>query len=180
MRYRDLAGELDRREQEFAAEKNSHVLQIQAEESAVDTQRLLLTAAEGLGSASNKAPAAYDDADAEGSDDDFESSSDEDDDEDDELELQRELEQIKRDREAAAARKAEEQNAESERVAMDAAVKGNPLLHTEETTARVKRQWNDDVVFKNQTRGEPELKKRFVNDTIRSDFHRSFLKKYVR
>ncbi|CAN0461910.1 unnamed protein product, partial [Ectocarpus fasciculatus] len=45
---------------------------------------------------------------------------------------------------------------------------------------QVKRQWNDDVVFRNQSRSEPELKKRFVNDTIRSDFHRSFLKKYVR
>jgi Cwf15/Cwc15 cell cycle control protein len=31
-----------------------------------------------------------------------------------------------------------------------------------------------------QARTEPEKKKRFINDTIRSDFHRSFLKKYVR
>jgi protein CWC15 len=35
-------------------------------------------------------------------------------------------------------------------------------------------------VFKNQTRGEPERKKRFVNDTIRSDFHRRFLNKYIK
>lgn len=45
--------------------------------------------------------------------------------------------------------------------------------------AQMKRQWNDDVVFKNQSKGEPEHKKRFINDTIRSDFHRSFLKKYI-
>ena len=44
----------------------------------------------------------------------------------------------------------------------------------------VKRRWDDDVVFKNQTRGEPERKKRFVNDTIRSDFHRRFLNKYIK
>ena len=44
---------------------------------------------------------------------------------------------------------------------------------------QVKRKWNDDVVFRHQTRTEPETKKRFVNDTIRNDFHRSFLKKYI-
>merc|ERR1712146_399324 len=36
------------------------------------------------------------------------------------------------------------------------------------------RRWDDDVVFKNQARDEPKLKKRFVNDTIRNDFHRRF------
>jgi protein CWC15 len=35
-------------------------------------------------------------------------------------------------------------------------------------------------VFKNQARGEPEQKKRFINDTVRSDFHLRFLKRYVR
>ena len=33
-------------------------------------------------------------------------------------------------------------------------------------------RWDDDIVFKNQARDEPELKKKFVNDTVRSDFHR--------
>jgi protein CWC15 len=47
-------------------------------------------------------------------------------------------------------------------------------------SAQIKRKWNDDVVFKNQSRGEVEKKKRFVNDTIRNDFHRSFLKKYMK
>ena len=45
---------------------------------------------------------------------------------------------------------------------------------------QVKRRWNDDVVFRNQTKDEPEQKKRFINDTIRSDFHRSLLKKYIK
>lgn len=45
---------------------------------------------------------------------------------------------------------------------------------------QLKRRWNDDVVFRNQAKDEPEKKKRFINDTIRSDFHRSFLKKFIK
>jgi protein CWC15 len=41
-------------------------------------------------------------------------------------------------------------------------------------------RWDDDVVFKNQERGEKKYEKRFINDTIRSDFHRRFLEKYIR
>ncbi|KAG5598004.1 hypothetical protein H5410_039236, partial [Solanum commersonii] len=33
-------------------------------------------------------------------------------------------------------------------------------------------RWDDDVVFKNQARGELKVVKRFINDTIRNDFHR--------
>lgn len=46
--------------------------------------------------------------------------------------------------------------------------------------ATMKRKWNDDVVFRNQGKTEPERKKRFINDTIRNDFHRQFMKKYIR
>lgn len=42
------------------------------------------------------------------------------------------------------------------------------------------RRWDDDVVFKNQTRNEPKAQKRFINDTIRNDFHKRFLQKYIR
>ena len=60
------------------------------------------------------------------------------------------------------------------------ALKGNPLLDFDgNKDSTVKRKWNDDVVFRNQTKGEQEVKKRFINDTIRNDFHKSFLKKYV-
>ena len=41
-------------------------------------------------------------------------------------------------------------------------------------------RWDDDVVFRNQTRNEPKRQKRFINDTIRSDFHRRFLNKYIK
>ena len=44
----------------------------------------------------------------------------------------------------------------------------------------IKRRWDDDVVFRNQTRGQPKAQRRFINDTIRNDFHRRFLERYVR
>lgn len=58
-------------------------------------------------------------------------------------------------------------------------LKGNPLLNNP-TSFNVKRRWDDDVVFKNQARGETKTPKRFINDTIRNDFHRKFLQKYMK
>ncbi len=59
---------------------------------------------------------------------------------------------------------------------------GNPLLGLGGATADVaiKRRWDDDVVFRNQTRGEVKAQRRFINDTVRSDFHRRFLERYIR
>lgn len=64
----------------------------------------------------------------------------------------------------------------------EAALLGNPLLNTGAaiTSGKMKRRWNDDVVFRNQAKGEPELKKRFINDTVRNDFHKRFLNKFIR
>lgn len=60
---------------------------------------------------------------------------------------------------------------------------GNPLLATDGTngtTGKLKRRWNDDVVFRNQAKGEPDRnKKRFINDTVRNDFHKRFLNKFI-
>jgi len=41
----------------------------------------------------------------------------------------------------------------------------------------MKRRWDDDVVFKNQARGteDKNKKKEFVNDMLRSDFHKIFM-----
>ncbi|MBA0816453.1 hypothetical protein Gohar_001117, partial [Gossypium harknessii] len=58
-------------------------------------------------------------------------------------------------------------------------LRGNPLLNNP-TSFGVKRRWDDDVVFKNQARGETKPQKRFINDTIRNDFHRKFLLKYMK
>ena len=128
----------------------------------------------------------YDDADASGgdSDKDLESSDDdddEDDEEDDELELQRELVRIKAERAAAQAKKEQEERERDEQKNAESAMRGNPLMPMAfDDSAKVKRRWNDDVVFRNQARDEPERKKRFINDTIRNDFHRSFLKRFIR
>lgn len=46
---------------------------------------------------------------------------------------------------------------------------------------QVKRRWDDDVVFKNCARSEPEKSKNtFINDSLRSEFHRKFMEKYVK
>lgn len=57
---------------------------------------------------------------------------------------------------------------------------GNPLLAGGDVSFSVKRRWDEDCVFKNQARGEPKQQKRFINDTIRSDFHKRFLQRYIR
>jgi protein CWC15 len=120
----------------------------------------------------------YDDRDEDDeSDSDLDSSdSDSDDDGLEEELLQRELDKIKKEREEARARKEAEESEESLRNKSNSANASNPLLANQ----AVKRKWNDDVVFKNQARSEPEVRKRFVNDTIRNDFHRRFLVKYMR
>ncbi|KAF3786681.1 CWC15-like protein [Nymphaea thermarum] len=74
----------------------------------------------------------------------------------------------------------EQQKREEELKAKEAElIRGNPLLNPT-TSFNVKRRWDDDVVFKNQTRGETKTPKRFINDTIRNDFHRKFLHKYMK
>ncbi|KAJ4419432.1 complexed with cef1p [Neurospora sp. IMI 360204] len=116
-----------------------------------------------------------DDASSDSSDSDSDSDSD-----DEEAELQRELERVRRERQEKREREElERQKAEEERREKDIAL-GNPLLNKPDFT--VKRRWDDDVVFKNQARGvdDKNKKKEFVNDLLRSDFHRRFMSKYVR
>ncbi|TID14732.1 pre-mrna-splicing factor cwc15 [Venturia nashicola] len=113
------------------------------------------------------------DADSDGSSD--ESSDEESDDEEDETaELMRELEKIKRERaEQRAKEEAEKAAEEQEQREFDIA-RGNPLLNPKDFNMR--RRWDDDVVFKNQARGTEDKKsKEFVNDLLRSDFHKRFM-----
>jgi len=123
-------------------------------------------------------------ADADDSDVDVKSdeeSDDDDDDEDDTEALLAELEQIKRERAEEMARKERQQQEEELKTKEAELMRGNPLLNfNNPTNFNVKRRWDDDVVFKNQARGETKLAKRFINDTIRSDFHRKFLQKYMK
>ncbi|XP_016340625.1 protein CWC15 homolog [Sinocyclocheilus anshuiensis] len=89
-----------------------------------------------------------------------------------------------------------EQKAEEERIRMENILSGNPLLNlagqqqqqqqqqkTQSQNAfSVKRRWDDDVVFKNCAKGvdESRKEKRFINDTLRSEFHKKFMEKYVK
>ncbi|KAJ1993337.1 complexed with cef1p [Coemansia spiralis] len=118
----------------------------------------------------------------DGSDAQSDDSSDEDS-EDETTMLLRELEKIKRER---AEEKAREGKEELERRLQEEANGGsaasllgnNPLLAKRDFS--VKRRWDDDVVFRNQARGDDgKTKKRFINDMLRSDFHRKFMRKYI-
>jgi protein CWC15 len=93
----------------------------------------------------------------------------------------RELERIKQERAEEAAKKAAEEAARTNKEKEKELMTGNPLLgFGQEANFAIKRRWDDDVVFKNQAKSEPKQQKRFINDTIRSDFHKRFLNKYVR
>lgn len=117
-----------------------------------------------------------DDVDADADDDD---SSDEDD-SDDEAELKAELERIRAERAAEAEKRAAEEEAKRQEAIRSEVLGGNPLMANGEVDFGVKRRWDEDVVFKNQTRGEVKAPRRFINDTVRSDFHRRFLERYIR
>lgn len=121
----------------------------------------------------------YHDVDADDSSESSESSDDESDDEDETTLLMRELEKIKKERaEKKAKEEAERAAEEQEKREFDIA-RGNPLLNPKDFN--LKRRWDDDVVFKNQARGtEDKNKKEFVNDMLRSDFHKRFMSRYVR
>ena len=122
--------------------------------------------------------AEFDDAD----DADSSEESDSEDSEDEEAELLRELERIKNEREEARLVKEAEEERIRAKEKEESILKGNPLTASRsDGSAAVKRRWDDDVVFRNQARGEGEgkNKKRFINDTIRNDFHRKFLGRYM-
>ncbi|MEW5302110.1 MAG: hypothetical protein WDW36_004920 [Sanguina aurantia] len=160
---RDLRAELEAKELKHRAKVGGAAFE---EERQRDL--LLLEAGPGDGGRAAKqlVPKAID---ADEEDGEVESSSDADDDEDDEEELRAELDRIKKERAEEAAKRA---RAEAERAHKEKEQElktGNPLLpiaHMDAAFA-IKRRWDDDV-------------KRFINDTIRSDFHKRFLNKYVR
>ena len=82
-------------------------------------------------------------------------------------------------------KQATEEAAKKDEEEREKLIKDNPMLRKElgiedEPAFQVKRRWDDDVVFKNQARTEPKRAKRFINDTVRSDFHKRFLDRYVK
>jgi len=116
-------------------------------------------------------------------DDVLDDSDDSSDDEDETADLLNELNKIKAEREEERKIEDVKKQEEEERIRTENILSGNPLLAADSKTKKstaVKRRWDDDVVFKNCARQEPEKKKNFVNDTIRSDFHRRFMYKYIK
>ncbi|EKG11089.1 Cwf15/Cwc15 cell cycle control protein [Macrophomina phaseolina MS6] len=119
------------------------------------------------------------DADSDGSSSESSEEEDDDDDEDETAELMRELEKIKRERAEQKAKEEAEKAAQEQEEREYEIARGNPLLNPKDFN--VKRRWDDDVVFKNQARGVDDKKsKEFVNDLLRSDFHKRFMSRYVR
>ncbi|CAN0875306.1 Spliceosome-associated protein CWC15 homolog [Linum grandiflorum] len=124
-------------------------------------------------------PRSVDADDSDGEVDNDDESNDDDEDDDDEA-LLAELAKIKKERAEESLRQEQERAVEELKVKEEQLLRGNPLLNNNPTSFGVKRRWDDDVVFKNQTRGENKTPKRFINDTIRNDFHRRFLHKYMK
>lgn len=97
--------------------------------------------------------------------------SEEEEEEDETEALMRELQAIKQERKLQELKKEEEEASKRE----EEALLGNPLLNFQ-----IKKRWDDDVIFKNQAVQEEKPKKRFINDLLRSDFHRKFMSKYIK
>lgn len=121
--------------------------------------------------------------------DDDDSSSSEDESDDDTAALLEELNKIKRERAQEAAQKEIEKKLDDEKIRMETILKGNPLLNYSSgnkpgqstENLKVKRRWDDDVVFKNCARTEPDKKGAlFINDSLRSEFHKKFMEKYIK
>jgi len=135
-------------------------------------------------------PADADDGDDE--QDEAENGNDDDDEDDDEEDdLMAELERVKQERADERERKEREQAQQHAKQEHQSALAGNPLLGdlnsaastgsvSSEPNFAMKRRWYEDVPFKNTAQNEPQKKRRFINDTIRSEFHQNFLRKYVR
>mmetsp|Transcript_29400 Transcript_29400/g.53947 ORF Transcript_29400/g.53947 Transcript_29400/m.53947 type:complete len:235 (-) Transcript_29400:389-1093(-) len=178
---KDIRAELEEKEHKhFSKKKNNDF------EEKKKKDLLLLESAPSI-SLKTLVPRAADADDADPDDSNDENDDDDDDEEEDRL-LRLELERIKKERAEEAAKRAEEEAKRVEEAKREEALRSNPLLANQasgnasdaEVSFGIKKRWYEDVVFRNQSRGEPKAQKRFVNDTIRSDFHRRFLEKYVR
>lgn len=128
------------------------------------------------------------DADADDADDGgggasaSDSDDDDDDDSDDEAALLAELEKIKAERAAAAAAAAADQTAVADASVRDQVMGGNPLLAGGSGGGEfgVARAFGDDTVFRSTAARAPPSTpaKTFVNDTVRSEFHKRFMRRF--
>ncbi|KAF9529752.1 Pre-mRNA-splicing factor Cwf15/Cwc15 [Crepidotus variabilis] len=133
-----------------------------------------------------------DEKDKKMSDDESEEESDEED-EDDTDELLRELEKIKRERAEEKARLESEEAAGAAASREAEIATANPLLNlaaalgqspgvntTVPGTFQVKKRWDDDLIFKNQAIDQKQGQGNFVNDLLRTEFHKKFMAKFIK
>lgn len=114
-------------------------------------------------------------------DNDDDDDSDDSDDDDETAELLAELQRIKRDRAEEMIKREQEKRVEEERIRTENLLSGNPLLNQKPGDFKVNRRWDDDVVFKNCAKDDDKTKNSgFINDTIRSEFHKKFMDKYIK
>lgn len=185
LRQRDFRKELEDREGKSTASTSTTVSALTSSASAPAVRRAVETSALPAKKAKlDLITAANLDQDDPVDND---SSSDDSDSDDDTAALLAELNKIKRERAQESAKKEIEQKQEEERIRLENILSGNPLLNYSAgakpggSNLKVKRRWDDDVVFKNCARSEPEKKgAAFVNDSLRSDFHRKFMEKYIK
>ncbi|KAJ7198476.1 Pre-mRNA-splicing factor Cwf15/Cwc15 [Mycena pura] len=134
------------------------------------------------------------DKDADADDSDAGSDSDDDDSDDETAELLRELEKIKRERAEEKARQEQEQSAADAATREAEIATSNPLLNlaaalgqpvtgvntTVPGSFAVKKRWDDDLIFKNQSTSAKEKPTHFVNDLLRTEFHKKFMAKFIK
>lgn len=181
VRSRDFRRELEDRERE-TREKHKKGSSSSSSSSSIARESSSSSSSSKKPRFDQIAPANLDADDPQ--DDDDADDSDSDSDSDDEAVLFAELERIRRERaeeEAAAAAARQEQE---ERIRMENIISGNPLLNLAaiaKQDMKVKRRWDDDVVFKNCAASEPDkTDRKFINDSLRSEFHNKFMEKYIK
>jgi hypothetical protein len=94
---------------------------------------------------------------------------------DSEEELMKELEKIKKEQKEEKLKKEDEIKEKIEKEIY----LNNTLNSFNSNDYSLKRKWYEDTVFRNQNKIENKPKKRFINDTLRSEFNRKFLEKII-
>ncbi|KAK7063098.1 complexed with cef1p [Halocaridina rubra] len=189
LRSRDFRRELEDRERVARDSKRTSGSGSSASNSSSSSSAIRESGSQSSSSSSSSskkprldqiAPANLDADDPQDEEDDVSDS----DDSDDEAVLFAELERIRRERAEEEAKKQQERKEQEERIRMENIISGNPLLNlaaAPKTDMKVKRRWDDDVVFKNCAASEPDkVEKPFINDSLRSEFHKRFMEKYVK
>jgi len=179
---KDYRHELENRERQVRKDKEKEGSRVRVEASSSEASRGAI--AQPPQKKQRIDPANLD-ADDPIDDSDVDNSEEESDDEDDTVALMNELQRIKNERAAEQARKEAEKRQEEEKIRAENILSGNPLLNYTAATAKgdmkIKRRWDEDVVFKNCARADDTNKnKGFINDCLRSDFHRKFMEKYIK